>query len=54
LLGIAFLDDLAEIHQRGAVGNARRLLHIVGDDHDRVALLEKFDQLLNLRGRNRI
>ena len=36
------------------VGDARSLLHVVGDDHDRVALLELVDQLLDLQRRDRI
>ena len=31
------LDELAVEHERRAVGHARRLLHVVRDDHDRVA-----------------
>src|SRR5262245_21678442 len=48
------LDQLAEIHEGGEVGDARRLLHVVGDDHDRVVLLELVDQLLDLGGGDRV
>src|SRR4029079_16444325 len=30
------LDQLAEIHEGGEIGHPRRLLHVVGDDDDRV------------------
>src|SRR5262249_53594883 len=46
------LDQLAQIHEGGEVGNARRLLHVVGDDHDRVILFELVDQLLDFGGRD--
>src|SRR3954470_7757856 len=54
LFGDAELDQLAEIHEGGEVGHACRLLHVVGDDHDRVVLLQLVHQLLDLRGRDRI
>ena len=41
-------------HERGAVGHARGLLHVVRDDHDRDALLELVDQLLDLQRRDRV
>jgi len=37
-----------------AIGDARGLLHIVRDDHDRDAPLELRDQLLDLQRRDRI
>ncbi len=37
LLGRSDLDELAVEHERRAVGDARGLLHVVGDDHDRDA-----------------
>src|SRR5271168_2214922 len=52
--GLAELDHLAEIHEGGEVRYPRRLLHVVGDDHDRVVLLQFVDQLLDLGGRDRI
>ena len=54
LLVVAELDQLAEIHEGGEVGDARRLLHVVGDDDDRVVVLQLVDQLLDLGGRDRI
>src|ERR1700704_4480019 len=50
----AELDQLAQIHEGGEVRDARRLLHVVGDDDDRVLLLQLVDQLLDLGGRDRI
>src|ERR1700756_714039 len=54
LAGGVELYQLAEIHEGGHVGDARRLLHVVGDDGDRVVVLELVDQLLDLGGRDRI
>src|SRR5262249_45876437 len=48
------LDQLPEIHKGGKVGHARRLLHVVGHDHDRVILFELVDQFLDLGGGDRI
>src|SRR3712207_5710915 len=44
------LDD----EERGAVGDARRLLHVVRDDDDRVVLLELEHQVLDLPRRDRV
>src|SRR5664280_2516826 len=52
--GFAELDQFAEIHERGEVGHARGLLHVVGDDGDRVVVLEFVDQLFDLGGGDRI
>src|SRR5207248_3003688 len=41
------LDELPAQHERRAVGHPRGLLHVVSDDHDRHALLELLDQLLD-------
>src|SRR6202167_3512817 len=54
LVGIVEFDQLAKIHEGGLVGNARGLLHIVGDDRNGVVLRQFLDQLLDLGGRNRI
>src|ERR1700677_709407 len=54
LVGVVEFDQLAEIHEGGLVGDARGLLHIVGDDRDGVVLRQLLDQLLDLGGRNRI
>src|SRR5258705_6252590 len=48
------LDQLAVEHERGRVGHASRLLHVVRDDHDRVALPELRDELLDLQRRDRV
>src|SRR3546814_7603394 len=50
----AEFDEFAEIHERREVGRARSLLHVVGDDRDRVIGLELIDQLFDLGGRDRI
>ena len=46
--------ELAAIEESGEIGHARRLLHVVRDDHDRVVLLQLDDQLLDLLRRDRI
>src|SRR4029077_18366925 len=48
------LDQSAEIKERGVIGDTARLLHVMCHGHDRVARLELINQLLNLRGGNRI
>src|SRR6478672_1233621 len=53
-VGLGELDELAAEHERGLVGHARRLLHVVGDDHDRVVALELVDELLDLERRDRV
>src|SRR5215217_9294075 len=50
LLSRVYFDQLAEEEEGRRVGNARRLLHVVRHDHDRVLLFQIEDQLLNLRG----
>src|SRR6266545_3743298 len=55
LRGLVVLDEHAraagvvhlEAEERGPVGHARRLLHVVGNDHDRVVPLEVVHQLLD-------
>src|SRR5215212_7374704 len=54
LLSRVYFDQLAEEEEGRSVGNARRLLHVVRDDHDRVLLLQIEDQLFDLRGGDRI
>src|SRR4051794_32226287 len=54
LVGVVEFDQLAEIHEGGLVGDARRLLHVVGDDGDGVVLGQLLDQFLDLGGRDRI
>src|ERR1700733_2546337 len=54
LVGVVEFDQIAEIHEGGLVGDARGLLHVVGDDRDGVVLRQFLDQFLDLGGRNRI
>ena len=54
LVGRAFLDQIAEMEERGALRYARGLLHRVGDDDDAVVLLQLVDQLLDLGGGDRV
>src|SRR6202162_3275025 len=54
LVGFVEFDQLAEIHEGGLVGDARRLLHVMGDDSDGVVLRKLLDQLLDLGGRDRM
>src|SRR4051794_13467502 len=54
LVGFVELDQLAEIHEGGLVGDARRLLHVMGDDGDGVILRQLLDQLLDLGSRDRV
>jgi hypothetical protein len=49
---LATLDLEAE--ERGPVGHASGLLHVVRDDHDRVVALELVHQLLDLLRRDRV
>src|SRR4029079_15343840 len=48
------LDEPAQIHEGDMVGDALRLLEIVGDDHDRDLLTQLQDQLLDRLGRLRV
>src|SRR2546421_9900682 len=52
--GLVEFDQVPKIHEGGLVRDARRLLHVVGDDGDGVVLREFLDQFLDLGGRNRI
>src|SRR5919197_3701686 len=54
LLRRADLDKLAEPEERRAVGDASRLLHVVGHDDDRVLALELVDELLDLQRGDRV
>ena len=45
--GLALVLDRDE---RGDIGHPGRLLHVVGDDHDRDAVLELADELLDAKG----
>src|SRR4051812_7185376 len=53
-VGFVELDQLAEIHEGGLVGNARGLLHVMGDDGDGVVFRQFLDQFLDSGGRNRV
>src|SRR5712675_1873890 len=54
LAGLVEFDQFPKIHEGGLVRDARRLLHVMSDDGDRVVLRQFLDQFLNLRRRNRI
>src|SRR5690242_7976201 len=60
LLGIVHLDQLSGLADPGEIeeGSAFRhpgcLLHVVGDDHDRVPLLERLDEILDGQGGYRV
>src|SRR5665213_4479502 len=54
LSGRRELDQPAQEHEAGIVGDPRRLLQIVGDDDDRIVLLQLDDGLLELGGRYRV
>src|SRR4029078_3215345 len=49
LLGRRVLDELGEEHDLRRVRKTGGLLHVVGDDHDRVALLKVLDEVLDLQ-----
>ena len=53
-VGIADLDQLTQVEVGGALRDARRLLHGVGDDHDRVRLAQLIDQILDACGGDRV
>src|SRR5215210_3527303 len=50
---LAIFDKLAEVKKGSALRDARRLLHVVRDDGNRVAAAKLVDQLLNLCGCDR-
>src|SRR3954447_17862970 len=54
LVGRPDLDELAVEQERRRVRDARSLLHVVRDDHDRHAVLELVDELLDLERGDRI
>src|SRR4051794_39421862 len=53
-VGLVEFDQFAQIHEGGLVRDARRLLHVMGDDGDGVVLRQLLDQFLDLGGRDRI
>ena len=54
LARLAIFDQLAEVEKGGALRHARGLLHVVGDDDDRVAAAQLVDQFLDLGGGDRV
>src|SRR3954462_11292578 len=60
LLGLAYLDQATglagalDVEERGEVAGAAGLLHVVGDDDDRVVLLELEDELIDRQRRDRV
>src|SRR5271155_2233352 len=52
LVGFVEFDKLTEIHEGGLFRDPRGLLHIMGDNGDRVVLRQFLDQFLDLGGRN--
>src|SRR3984893_6343803 len=54
LVGLVEFDQFTEIHESGLVGDARGLLHVMGDDGDGIVLRQFLDQFLDLGGRDRI
>src|ERR1700716_74374 len=54
LAGLVEFDQFTKIHEGGLVGDARGLLHVMGDDGDGVVLRQFLDQFLDLGGRDRI
>src|SRR5258707_2632690 len=54
LAGLVEFDQLPKIHEGRLVRDARRLLHVMGDDGDGVVVRQFLDQFLDLGGRNRI
>src|SRR5262245_28012974 len=48
------LHQAAEPEEGSAIRDPGRLLQVVGHDHDRVALLQAVDQLLDLEGGDRV
>src|SRR5262245_57046253 len=53
-LGGAFFHQITKMEEGGALRYARGLLHVVGDDDNGVVALELVDQLLDMRGGDRI
>src|SRR3954453_4038315 len=47
------LAHAVEVEEAGPVAHPRRLLHVVGDDHDRVLVLQLADQVLDRQGGDR-
>src|SRR5207248_7566395 len=54
LAGLPELDQLAQVEEGRTLRDARRLLHIVSDDHDREALAQLVNQFFDLGRRDRV
>src|SRR3954452_17646603 len=54
LVGPAELDQVAEMKEGGLLRDPRRLLHVVGHDHDREARAQLVDELLDMGGGDRV
>src|SRR2546425_12830575 len=50
----ADLDDMTQVHERGRLRDASGLLHVVRHDDHGIVLFQVKDEVLNLRGCNRI
>src|SRR6185503_10063940 len=50
LVGGIELDEFAQVKESGVIGDARRLLHIMGDDDDGELLLQVENQVLDASG----
>ena len=53
-LGLVVLDQAAHKEKSGQLGDARRLLHVMSNNHDGVVLLQLKNQFFDLAGGNRI
>src|SRR3569623_1853193 len=51
--GVRVFDQLADVHECRVIRYSRRLLHVVGDDHDGVAVLDRVNQFFELEGGDR-
>src|SRR5579864_2647100 len=54
LFGVAEFDQFAKVHIGSVVRTARRLLHVVGDDHHGVVAFQLGDQFFDTAGRDGI
>src|SRR5579864_1347691 len=51
---LPILNKLSKIEERRIVGDSRRLLHVVGYNHDCVFFFDAVNELLDLRSRDRV
>src|SRR5262249_12111882 len=54
LAGRIELYEFAQVHERGVVRYARRLLHVVRYDRDRIVVLQLVDELFDFCRRDRV